>query len=125
MLIVKSFLRDLFSQISASARFLLKGLLKKTILLSSVQELQVAKRQRPMMNSIKHTNTNMCTHIYIYILGVGIIPVNYVIIAINLASRLTRLYLSCRLIFSHSFKKKFGVLAQLEAKIQSIKVQVV
>ena len=44
-------------------------------------------------------------YIYIYILGVGIIRVNYAINAINLASRLTRLYLSYRLIFSLSFKK--------------------
>ena len=56
---------------------------------------------------------------------VGIIRVNFVINAFNLASQLTRLYSSCRLIFSLSFKKNFVALAQFEAKIQSIKVQVV
>ena len=63
--------------------------------------------------------------IYNYLVGVGTICVNYAINAIILASRLTQLYSSCRSIFSLSFKNKFVVLAQLEAKIQCIKVQVV
>ena len=44
---------------------------------------------------------------------------------IFLHPRLTRLSSSCRLIVSLSFKKKIVILAQLEAEIQCVKVQVV
>ena len=59
------------------------------------------------------------------VLVVRIIRVSNMNNEINLASRLTQLDSSYRLMFFLSFEKKFVVLAQLEAKMQSIEVQVV
>ena len=87
------------------------------------------RKTNELIDACQYIRINYFYYIYvdmhISILGVGIIGIDYVINAINVASRLTQLYSSYRLMFSLSFKKKLVVLAQLEAKIQSIKVKVV